>query len=63
MTFPPQPNEWLSPTEFAALVGVPVRSVYVWNSRGTGPRRHTIGRHCRYRRTDIETWLEQQVTP
>ncbi|MDP9398622.1 MAG: helix-turn-helix domain-containing protein [Actinomycetota bacterium] len=49
------------PEELAALVEVPVQTVYGWNSARTGPRYYKIGRHVRYRRVDVERWLEQQA--
>lgn len=50
-------DEMWSPAQFARWMGVPVRTVYWWNAQGTGPRRITAGRHVRYRRRDIESWL------
>lgn len=44
-------------------LGVPVATVYAWNSRGLGPKRYRLGKHVRYRRPDVEAWLEEQVSP
>lgn len=52
--------EWMSPADLAAEFGIPIASVYQWNSRGTGPRAAHIGRHVRYRRADVEAWTECQ---
>jgi hypothetical protein len=35
--------EWISPADLAAEFGIPITSVYQWNSKGTGPRRRTSG--------------------
>ena len=47
----------------AEYLGVPVATVYAWNSRGLGPKRYRLGKHVRYRRADVEAWLEGQVSP
>lgn len=51
----------LTPNDLAAYFKVPVASVYAWNSRGTGPARIGVGKHVRYRRADVEAWLDGQV--
>ena len=56
--------EWMSPADLAAEFGIPITSVYQWNSKGTGPRAAHIGRHVRYRRADVAKWIEAQyATP
>lgn len=47
--------------ELADMLGVPVNTVYQWRARGEGPPGYRIGRHVRYRRTAVETWLETQT--
>lgn len=51
------PGTWLSPEALAELLGVPLGTVYRWNSEGTGPRRHRIGKHVRYARKDVDSWM------
>jgi len=51
----------LSPEELAQHVGLPVGTIYRWNYAGTGPRPITVGRHVRYRESDVEKWLEEQT--
>lgn len=51
-------DEMFSPEALGEYLKVPLQSVYGWNSKGTGPRRVKIGRHIRYRKRDVETWLE-----
>ena len=48
----------LSPQQLADYLGVPVRTVYAWNHQATGPTPLRVGRHVRYRREDVEAWLE-----
>ena len=47
----------------ASELGVPVGTIYAWRHRGLGPRGYRIGKHVRYRRADIEAWLELQADP
>jgi excisionase family DNA binding protein len=49
--------------EVATYLGVPVATVYAWNSRGLGPKRFHVGKYVRYRRPDVDTWLDLQVAP
>lgn len=53
--------EFCSPEELAERFKVPVRTVYMWRVRGTGPKGYRIGRHVRYRLKDIESWLETRA--
>lgn len=47
--------------EVSDYLGVPVQTLYTWRSRGRGPRASKVGRHLRYRWTDIENWLNQRA--
>lgn len=53
----------LTPRQLAEREGVPVQTVYIWNTNGTGPRRMKIGRHVRYRLADVIEWEEAQLDP
>lgn len=50
----------LSPQDIAHYLGVPVRTVYAWRHRGEGPPGFRVGKHVRYRASDVEAWLEAQ---
>ena len=50
----------LSPQGLADLLGIPVGTIYQWNYRKVGPPALRVGRHVRYRRSEVEHWLEQQ---
>ncbi len=55
-------GQWLGVAELAEEIGIPVRTLYAWHSRGTGgPRAAKLGRHLKYRRSDVETWLESRL--
>jgi excisionase family DNA binding protein len=47
--------------EVAACLGVPKTTLYAWNYKGGGPRRLRVGRHVRYRWSDVERWLSDQA--
>jgi excisionase family DNA binding protein len=51
----------ISPADLAEFLGVPVRTVYGWQTRGIGPRSFRVGRHTRYRHEDIEAWLAERA--
>ena len=44
---------WLSD-----LLDIPERTIYSWRQRGEGPPAYRVGKHLRYRRGDVEAWLE-----
>lgn len=54
-------TEFFSPDELADFLGIPVKSVYQWRHRGTGPVGIKVGRHVRYRRRDVDAWLDAQA--
>ena len=41
-------------------LGIPIRTIYSWRTRGRGPRALKIGRHLRFRRDDVDAWLAEQ---
>ena len=51
----------LSPAELAAYLTIPVQTIYQWRHRGEGPPGYRVGRHVRYRWTDIQRWLDDQI--
>jgi excisionase family DNA binding protein len=50
---PLRTTEWL-----AGYVAVPVQTIYQWRLKGTGPRAIKVGKHLRFRQTDVDAWLE-----
>jgi excisionase family DNA binding protein len=53
----------LSIPELAAYLGVPIATIYQWRHHHRGPTGYRIGRHVRYRLSDIERWLDTQRDP
>lgn len=43
------------------ILKVPVATLDQWSHRGVGPKFIKVGRHRRYRREDVERWLEEQT--
>lgn len=54
-------SEWRGPEALADSLGVPLRTIYAWRARGKGPRAHKIGKHLRFRDSDVEAWLATQA--
>ena len=42
------------------FLGVPVRSLYEWRSKGYGPEGIKVGRHVRYFPEDVYAWVKSQ---
>jgi excisionase family DNA binding protein len=47
--------------EVADYLRVPEKSLYIWRYKGTGPPAARVGRHLRYRRNDVDRWLNEQT--
>lgn len=45
--------------EVARRLDVPKKTLYNWRYKGVGPRSHRIGKHLRYRWSDVLDWLDQ----
>jgi excisionase family DNA binding protein len=50
----------MTPEDLANFLGVPVATLYRWRHQGDGPRAYKVGRHLRWRRADVEQWLDLQ---
>jgi len=51
----------LSTDEVARLLVVPVTTLYTWRYKGTGPKAYRVGKHLRYRLSDVMEWLDQSA--
>ena len=54
-------GRWLSRRELADRFGLPVKTLAQWASKGTGPPYARMGRHVRYRLSDIIEWETARV--
>ncbi len=56
----PSPHHLMSTEEVAEYLKVPITSLYAWRGKGMGPKASRVGRHLRFRRADVDAWLEAQ---
>jgi predicted DNA-binding transcriptional regulator AlpA len=49
-----------TPEDVSAFIGVPVATLYQWRHKGKGPKSFRVGKHLRYKPTDVSTWLDEQ---
>lgn len=45
--------------DLALLTAVPKSTLYSLRSEGRGPRASKVGRSLRFRRSDVDAWLDQ----
>ena len=50
----------LTPQEVADCLGLPKSTLYQWHHRNSGPPVLKVGRHLRYRASDVESWLTER---
>lgn len=51
----------MTPDEVAAFLQMPRATLQLWRAKRRGPRAYRVGRHTRYRRDDVERWLEERA--
>ncbi len=56
-------DQLLTTSQVAAYLQVPVATLHQWRYRGEGPKAAKVGRHLRWRKADVDAWLEQQSQP
>jgi excisionase family DNA binding protein len=54
------PTEWLSLSGAAHLLGVHPSTVRSWSDQGSLPVHRTQGGHRRYKRSEVELWMQSQ---
>lgn len=59
---PPQPanDPVLTTRQVAAYLQVEVKTVYSWRLRRLGPKAAKVGKHLRFRQSDVDEWLDAQ---
>lgn len=58
----PEDWKWASTAELCGWLGIDVRTMYYWRSKRMAPVGHQIAKEIRYRRRDVEAWLESRQT-
>ena len=57
-------EQLLTPDEVADRLAMPVATLKYWRSSRQGPPVVRLGRHVRYRPSEVDAWLRgQSVTP
>lgn len=46
--------------ELAEFLSVPIKTIYQWRSKRCGPTGIRVGRYVRFRRRDVDAWLDEQ---
>lgn len=54
-------TQFLTVDEFATELGISPGTIYGWRHRKYGPPAHKIGGQVRYRRTDIDEWIDSTL--
>ena len=54
-------GEWLTAQQLSDELQIAVGTLYNWRRRGAGPQATRIGAALRYRRSDLERWIAEQV--
>ena len=55
-------TDTLDNIETADIIGISPSTLNTWRSRGKGPKWHRIAGRIRYIKTDVEAWLQAQMT-
>jgi len=50
----------LSIEDLSTYLQIPVNTLYQWRKTGKGPAGKRVGKHVRYRPSDVESWLDGQ---
>ena len=50
----------LTVEDLADYLEVPVATIYAWRYRRRGPPGFRVGRHLRFRWSDVERWINDQ---
>ena len=55
-------KEFLTINDLCELLSVTPKTVASWRYRGVGPSSYKAGKHVRYKRSDVEAWMEESRT-
>ncbi|GIM87063.1 helix-turn-helix transcriptional regulator [Salinispora arenicola] len=58
-----RPDPLLTIDDVATWLGKPKNTLYAWHSRGKGPRAIRVGNTLRYRRSEVDRWLDAHTDP
>ncbi|TSB24030.1 helix-turn-helix domain-containing protein [Streptomyces benahoarensis] len=55
------PDRYLTPEDLAAMLSVPLETVYGWRKKRIGPPGFRVGKHLRFDPAAVRTWVAQQT--
>jgi len=55
-----KPEQLMSTVQVAELLQIPVGTLHNWRYRRQGPKGFRVGRHIRFLKSDVESWLASQ---
>lgn len=58
----PELDRLLTTDEVAEYLQVPRTTLYGWRYHNDGPPSLRVGRHVRYRRDDLDRWVQSRVS-
>ncbi|NIL59524.1 helix-turn-helix transcriptional regulator [Salinispora arenicola] len=58
-----RPDPLLTIDDVATWLRKPKNTLYAWHSRGKGPRAIRVGNTLRYRRSEVDRWLNAHTDP
>jgi excisionase family DNA binding protein len=58
---PRHTDRLLSVKELADYLEVPVKTIYAWRHRNSGPKGFRVGKHLRFRWYDVQTWVADRI--
>jgi excisionase family DNA binding protein len=56
-----QPDRLMTLDEVAAYTQLPTFTLYKMRSQGHGPRAARLGKHLRYRKSDVDAWIRSKM--
>lgn len=56
-----KPERLWSIEDLADYLAVPVSTIHRWRTYGHGPKSYKVGRHIRFRPTEVSAWLDEQA--
>ena len=58
---PPEPDRLMTIDEVATYTQLSKFTLYKMRSEGHGPRAARLGKHLRYRKSDVDTWIRSKM--
>lgn len=61
-TTPPPADRLWTIDDVSYFLGIPVATLHYWHHLGRGPTCAKLGRHLRYRESDVLAWVDAQAS-